>query len=120
MAVTVELQGLRTFAEQYKKNPRIRADLAHIIREGAFEVARQARGRAPVRTGALRASITVLRFDELRYGVGAFAPHASYVEHGTSRMRAQPYLRPSIQEVQPRLMNLMRMSLERNLRVKIL
>jgi hypothetical protein len=55
---------------------------------------------APVRTGALRASIGV---DEIGRGVwrihaGRGLPdgRAVFNELGTSRMRAQPYLRPAV------------------------
>lgn len=38
-----------------------------------------------------------------QYVVGTNVHYAPYVEFGTSRMRAQPYLRPSAQEVRGRI-----------------
>lgn len=57
---------------------------------------------APILTGELRESIQATVGQDgrgvrlvLAAGVGGLAPYAPYVELGTSRMRAQPYLRPA-------------------------
>ncbi len=70
-------------------------------RTGAW-AAEQARRLAPVDTGELRDSITY----EVRRTATTFAivvlagaNHALYVELGTSRMSAQPYLRPVLYRV---------------------
>lgn len=68
--------------------------------QGATELAlTDARRRAPVRTGRLRASIVPLPLSRdlhgHRAGLHATAPYALWVEIGTQRMRAQPYLRPT-------------------------
>ena len=59
--------------------------------------------RAPVRTGRLRRSIVALPLrrpdGRARSGVWARAPYALWVEIGTRRMRAQPYLRPALDAV---------------------
>ncbi len=65
--------------------------------------AQDARRRAPVRTGRLRRSIVPLQLrpdrSGSRAGVWARAPYALWVEIGTRRMRAQPYLRPALTTV---------------------
>lgn len=56
-------------------------------------------GKGPaVRTGRLRASITWrLGFDVTPYAdIGSAVLYAPYVELGTSRMEARPYLRPAL------------------------
>ncbi len=62
-----------------------------------------ARRRAPVRTGRLRDSIVSLplerRNGRASAGVWAQAPYALWVEIGTRRMPAQPYLRPALDAV---------------------
>jgi HK97 gp10 family phage protein len=70
-------------------------------RTGAW-AAEQARQLAPVDTGELRDSITF----EVRRTATTFAivvlagaEHALYVELGTSRMSAQPYLRPVLDRI---------------------
>jgi HK97 gp10 family phage protein len=70
-------------------------------RTGAW-AAEEARRLAPVDTGELRDSITY----EVRRTATTFAivvlagaDHALYVELGTSRMSAQPYLRPVLDRI---------------------
>lgn len=58
---------------------------------------RYAQNRCPVRTGRLRSSITN-DHDDTSVIVGTNVEYAPYVEYGTSRQRAQPYLKPSVQE----------------------
>ena len=47
----------------------------------------------PVDTGRLRASIRV-KIDDDGFELSADTPYAAFVEYGTIRQRAQPYLRP--------------------------
>ena len=50
--------------------------------------------KCPVDTGRLRNSITHATQDDVEY-IGTNVEYAAYVEFGTSRMRARPYLRPA-------------------------
>ena len=50
----------------------------------------------PVDTGRLRASITHVVDDDAVY-IGTNVEYAPYVELGTSKQKAQPYLRPAIE-----------------------
>ena len=51
----------------------------------------------PVDTGNLRNSIThTVSADEQAVYIGTNVEYAAYVEFGTSRMRAQPYLQPAV------------------------
>lgn len=59
-----------------------------------------AKDNAPVRTGALRDSIEILEHaeddeDGVRGSYGTKIEYGGFVEHGTSRMRAQPFLEPT-------------------------
>lgn len=49
----------------------------------------------PVDTGRLRNSITHQQFDENTEVIGTNVEYAPYVELGTHRMQAKPYLRPA-------------------------
>lgn len=51
---------------------------------------------APVDTGTLRNSITHTTSGETEY-IGTNVEYAPYVEMGTSRTRAQPFLQPAIE-----------------------
>lgn len=65
---------------------------------GARIVETHAKVYCPVDTGTLRNSIMV---DEVTPERAVIAPHTDYAEHvefGTSRMAAQPYMRPALDQ----------------------
>ena len=68
----------------------------------------EAQRLAPVRTGALRDSIYWRKVRELIYEIGATVAYAIYVEYGTWKMRAQPYLRPAVLRYQNQITYLFR------------
>ena len=53
---------------------------------------------APVDTGFLRNSITVDSVTPMEAIIAPHTDYAEYVEFGTSRMAAQPYMRPALDE----------------------
>ena len=70
------------------------------LMRGGMIIETDAKRRCPVDTGRLRASLTT---DVEREGkttfvlkVGTNVEYASFVENGTSRMAAQPFLRPAV------------------------
>ena len=68
------------------------------LEAGARIVETHSKILCPVDTGFLRNSITV---DEVTPVQAIIAPHTDYAEHvefGTSRMEAQPYMRPALDE----------------------
>ena len=68
------------------------------LEAGARIVETHSKILCPVDTGFLRNSITV---DEVTPVQAVIAPHTDYAEHvefGTSRMEAQPYMRPALDE----------------------
>lgn len=80
------------------------------VRTGADVVRSEARRLAPVRTGALRRSITVVEvrdpatgLTECRVGWDqSIADYGIYVEVGTEDTPAQPHLRPAANKVRGR------------------
>lgn len=66
----------------------------------AVRVERAAKRMCPVDTGRLRASITrsepERRGDVVAVKIGTNVEYAPHVELGTSRARAQPFLRPAL------------------------
>jgi HK97 gp10 family phage protein len=65
--------------------------------EGALVIAVAAEDNCPVDTGFLRSTVFVKEEgDDVL--IGFDAPYASYVEFGTYKMEAQPYLRPALDE----------------------
>ena len=74
------------------------------MKKALGDIATGAKNRAPVDTGALRNSITTQTQGNRDYARGEVGPtvnYGGYVERGTSRMSAQPYLRPATDAVLP-------------------
>ena len=68
----------------------------------ASDIVEIAKENAPVDTGELRGSIHVER-DGNNHTVVADSDHAVFVELGTSKMAAQPYLGPAVAKVKRNL-----------------
>lgn len=74
------------------------------MKKALTDISTGAKNRAPVDTGALRNSISTQTQGNRDYARGEVGPtvhYAGYLERGTSRMRAQPYLRPATDAVIP-------------------
>lgn len=72
-----------------------------MVRQGIL-VENAAKVLCPVDTGRLRASIGLTTSPSpngLIVRVGSNVEYAGYIERGTSRMRAQPYLEPALRQV---------------------
>lgn len=82
----------------------IRRKLVRLVNQTAAEVLAEAQQLAPSKTGALRNS-GHLENDggDERQKVVFDAPYARFVEFGTSKMAAQPFLRPAATAVRGRL-----------------
>lgn len=52
----------------------------------------------PVDTGRLRNSITHAQEDEQTEVIGSVVEYAPYVEFGTQRSKAQPYMKPAVMD----------------------
>ena len=59
--------------------------------------------RAPVDTGNLRSSITHRVLSDEEAHIGTNVEYAPYVEQGTSKMAAQPFLRPALDNNKSRI-----------------
>jgi HK97 gp10 family phage protein len=85
------------------------AQLKQIIKQATFGVEGHAKKNAPVDTGNLRNSIQSTVSDNgLRGEVTAHAEYAIYVEMGTVRTPAQPYMMPALRSVLPKLRSSLR------------
>lgn len=74
------------------------------VHKAAADIEQQAKARAPVDTGHLRSSISTTLTGNKHHSsaeVGPTAHYGRYVEQGTSRMAAQPYLVPAMDAVEP-------------------
>lgn len=59
-----------------------------------MQAERHAKEKCPVRTGRLRGSISHSHIWPVAY-IGTNVEYAAYVEFGTSKQKAKPYLRPA-------------------------
>ena len=73
---------------------RIRSDVERVLTDLTDQIVSDAQTMAPVDTGALRDSIGS-QVDGWEAEVYADTPYAAYVELGTSKNHAQPYLSPA-------------------------
>ena len=102
-----ELRRLAADLTQAGETAKQRADVA--VRKVAFGIEGDAKTLAPVDTGNLRNSGTVETSPGSARAVIMFtANYAHYVELGTSRMSAQPFLGPATDRWEPAFHEAMR------------
>ena len=76
------------------------------LEAGARVVEAYAKIAAPVDTGALRNSIQVHEVTPIQAIIGpSDIDYAEFVEFGTSRMAAQPYMRPALDQNEREIVN---------------
>lgn len=91
--------------KEFKKNPQFdeqfHAELVQMITSIAVVITEEAKRLAPVDTGRLRDSIEyTVNETDLSTEIGPRGvEYGLYQEMGTSKMSAQPYLRPAIDNV---------------------
>lgn len=75
--------------------PEVERKIDRKLKQLGFKIEAEAKKKCPVDTGRLRASITTT-VEGGKVIVGSNVKYAPYVEWGTEKMEAQPYLRPAI------------------------
>ncbi len=97
MQVTITLKD-----DRLRKLPaNLRKAGADLVKRTALAIEGQAKVLCPVDTGALRASISVTETGEMSAEVGPHMEYGLWVEVGTTRMAAQPYLTPAAEGARP-------------------
>ena len=83
--------------------PRIQAQaptaIKNTVRDAALKCETYAKDVTPVDTGALRASIQAEPENATTWEVAPHTEYAVYVEFGTRKMRAQPFMRPTAEKI---------------------
>jgi len=101
--ISCNLEGVEEFKSAIERfDSSMRRHVHEQLARWAQEVEALAKQLVPVRTGYLRSSIYA-KIQEWVAEIGAEATYALFVELGTRRMRAQPYLFPAFREHLPRL-----------------
>ena len=81
----------------------IRPLVADEVKRATFDIEARAKAKAPVRTGTLRRSIaSVFSNGGLTGKVGPSVFYGRFIEFGTRRMGARPFMRPAAEAVLPR------------------
>jgi len=112
MRVKFAAVGMENWVQKLKViQGRINKEIVSIYEESAQNIYHRARAKAQVDTGAMRAhvkveikninkkSISILIYDDVINEYGT--PYAKFLEFGTSRMKAYPFLYPSMEYETP-------------------
>jgi len=110
---TLEMKGFEALDRKLRRLEKRAAKkvLKRGLRSGAKVIQREAKSRAPVLTGATRKSIRVRAMKKQKRGVVGISVrtskfdnlftgdqyYAAFVEFGTSRMEAKPFLEPAFE-----------------------
>jgi HK97 gp10 family phage protein len=78
------------------------------VAKAALDIEAQAKSKAPVDTGTLKNSIQATKVGTAHWRVVVGADYGMYVEWGTGRMAAQPFLQPAILAVTPTFLRALR------------
>lgn len=110
------IEKKKLFKKLNGTKPAVDSEIKNVITKGALMVEREAKlnvtGRMPVghpvvQTGRLRASITHLIGIEKKMligKIGTVVEYAPYLEFGTNRIPAYPWLYPALKMVQPKFL----------------
>ena len=111
------LRGKKTVLKNLA-TARILAEAAadHASAEAAAELAERAKDIVPVDNGLLKSSIVDGKIKTGVYEVSTNVEYAPWVEFGTSKMRAQPYLQPAIDVMQKKFPGIIKGGLASRLR----
>lgn len=107
--MNVSSTGGRPFSKTYDYlniDSSIVPELRTIVKNNGVQLVQGAQKRSPVDTGALRRSIRLrLENNNLKAVVRTNVPYAKFVEYGTIRQKAQPYMRPSLRVQKAKFVN---------------
>lgn len=99
MSFSYTVKGLDKFMRRVQNKQReARRAVSAELQRSALRVERKAKMKAAVDTGFMRNGIFVVRVGMLRYKVTSPAGYSVYVELGTRKMKAQPFLGPAVKE----------------------
>ncbi len=94
VAATIELEDLDELPDE--QSQALEEEIHNIVENAGDNMVSYAQGIVPVRTGNLMASIfSEVDPDDLSITLGATADYASFIEYGTVKMMAKPFLQPA-------------------------
>ena len=113
--VSIEITGLESVkAKLLDVNSSLSINVNKAIMDGGFLVERDAKKRCPVDTGRLRSSINTRKTGNLEVTVMDGVDYGKFIEYGTSKMRAQPFMRPAANAQKPAIISLVNLAVKRS------
>lgn len=95
-----DLKGLNKYLKKISdKTPEVTES---IVKQAAYKVESNAKRNCPVDTGRLRGSIAT-KLEGLEAEVGTNVEYATFIEYGTVKQAAQPFMTPARQSVENEL-----------------
>lgn len=110
MIFRVEVSGIEKLRERISER-KLKKAVETGLRKGGYIIEGKAKARAPVRTGRLRSSIYSNMIDWNVLEVGAGVYYSEYVEFGTRKMRAKPFMVPAIRSTLSKIAEMIRRAL---------
>jgi len=99
--IDIDLRNIANLEKALKEMPGlVKEELGKAVEELVLIVEAKAKELCPVDTGLLRSSITPVIASWAEAYVGTNTQYAPYVEFGTKKMAAQPFLEPAFLEGQ--------------------
>jgi HK97 gp10 family phage protein len=99
LRLNVTTTGIQQVVDEFRGfNSRLQDAVRNTLGEATNQIVTIAQSYAPVRTGALRDSIHAEQTGPMSYGIAADVEYATFVEYGTVRMLARPFMRPAVIE----------------------
>ena len=97
----IDASELRALSRDLKAGAgQVRPRAEQVVKKSAFDIEATGKINAPVDTGNLESSIST-DIDGLTAQIGPTAEYGGYVEYGTSKMDAQPYMGPAVDRHAP-------------------
>lgn len=94
----IKVVGMDKLEKQLKKNVALN-DVKKVVRKNGVGLQKAAQKKAPIDTGTLKRSVGIDITDSgMTATVEPTAEYSAYVEYGTRFMKAQPYMKPALEE----------------------
>ncbi|MGT2895907.1 HK97-gp10 family putative phage morphogenesis protein [Streptococcus entericus] len=109
MSIKFKVKGVDRLVRQMAyKSKQAQVATEKELERSSLRIERSAKVNAPVKKGVLRNTIFSIKAGKLTYKVTAPQHYAIYVEKGTRKMRAKPFMAPAIDAERPKLINNLR------------
>lgn len=109
MSVLFKVKGVDRMVRQLAiKGKQARTATDRQLELSSLRIERNAKVNAPVDTGTLKNTIFSAKAGNLTYKITAPQHYAIFVEKGTRKMNAQPFLKPAIDAERPKIISNLR------------